>query len=59
MAINVTAGTLGTMVTVIKVTSRAQDISCQVTITDTWLRDRANPNRVCGGHKVRECFSAN
>jgi hypothetical protein len=50
MATNVTAGTLGTVVTVTKVTSRAQDISRQVHITETCLRAQANPNRVCGGH---------
>ena len=59
MAANVTAGTLGTVVTVTEVTSRAQNISRQVPITDSWLRAQANPNRVCGGHSVRESFSAN
>jgi hypothetical protein len=46
MAANATAGTLGTVVTVTKETSRAQEISRHVLITDNWLRVRAYPNRV-------------
>jgi hypothetical protein len=50
MAANVAAGTLGTVVTVTKVTSSAQDNSRQVPITEICLRAQANPFRVCGGH---------